>query len=124
MEDREKYEVTAHKMLERAKVEYHCTIEYTGNGKILYIDLPVIKNTSITNTSKFLIFLTFDFFFLFKRRAGLRKCGTGPFVNLPMAWTELAQLAQCKGKIQEGNYDFQENQMNILHKSQCINDVY
>lgn len=41
-----------------------------------------------------------------------------------MAWTELAQLAQCKGKIQEGNYDFQENQMNILHKSQCINDVY
>lgn len=54
LEDREKYEVTAHKMLERAK-----------------------------------------------RRAGLRKCGTGPFVNLPMAWTELAQLAQCKGKIQE-----------------------
>lgn len=54
LEDREKYEVTAHKMLERAK-----------------------------------------------RRAGLRKCGTGPYVNLPMAWTELAQLAQCKGKIQE-----------------------
>lgn len=37
-----------------------------------------------------------------QRRAGLRNCGTGPYVNLPMAWTELAQLAQCKGKIQEG----------------------
>ncbi|XP_062576712.1 transmembrane protein 232-like [Saccostrea cucullata] len=54
LEDREKYEVTAHKMLERAK-----------------------------------------------RRAGLKNCGVGPYVNLPMAWTELAQLAQCKGKIQE-----------------------
>lgn len=60
LEDREKYEVTAHKMLERAKVEYHCNIKY--NGKILYIDLPEIRNTSIT-TSKFLIFLTFYFFF-------------------------------------------------------------
>lgn len=60
LEDREKYEVTAHKMLERAKVEYHCNIKY--NGKILYIDLPEIRNTSIT-TSKFFIFLTFYFFF-------------------------------------------------------------
>ncbi|KAK3085879.1 hypothetical protein FSP39_009975 [Pinctada imbricata] len=53
-DDREKYEVTAHKMLERSK-----------------------------------------------RRAGLNRGGVGQFVNLPMAWTELAQLAQCKGKIQE-----------------------
>lgn len=36
-----------------------------------------------------------------KRRAGLRDRGTGAHVNLPMAWTELAQLAQCKGKIQD-----------------------
>ena len=39
---------------------------------------------------------------LFQRRAGL-SCGEeGPHVNLPIAWTELSQLAQCKGKIQEG----------------------
>ncbi|XP_052278054.1 uncharacterized protein LOC127876689 isoform X2 [Dreissena polymorpha] len=36
-----------------------------------------------------------------KRRAGLRDGGTGKHVNLPMAWTDLAQLAQCRGKIQE-----------------------
>ncbi|XP_050415849.2 uncharacterized protein LOC126829773 [Patella vulgata] len=36
-----------------------------------------------------------------KRRAGVRDSGTGRHVNLPMAWTELAQLAQCKGKLQE-----------------------
>lgn len=54
LDDREKYEATAHKMLERSK-----------------------------------------------RRSGLRLNGEGQYVNLPMAWTELAQLAQCKGKIQE-----------------------
>jgi len=37
-----------------------------------------------------------------QRRAGLKDYGNGQHVNLPMAWTELAQLAQCKGKIQEG----------------------
>lgn len=52
--EREKYEETAHKMLERSK-----------------------------------------------RRAGIREGGVGQHVNLPMAWTELAQLAQCRGKIQE-----------------------
>lgn len=36
-----------------------------------------------------------------KRRAGLKERGVGKHVNLPMAWTELAQLAQCRGKIQE-----------------------
>ncbi|KAL3880654.1 hypothetical protein ACJMK2_032876 [Sinanodonta woodiana] len=36
-----------------------------------------------------------------KRRAGLREGGEAKHANLPMAWTELAQLAQCKGKIQE-----------------------
>ncbi|XP_053389979.1 uncharacterized protein LOC128552922 isoform X3 [Mercenaria mercenaria] len=36
-----------------------------------------------------------------KRRAGLKDGGVGKHVNLPMAWTELAQLAQCRGKIQE-----------------------
>ncbi|XP_076071017.1 transmembrane protein 232-like isoform X2 [Mytilus galloprovincialis] len=54
LDEREKYEATAHKMLERSK-----------------------------------------------RRSGLRLNGLGQYVNLPMAWTELAQLAQCKGKIQE-----------------------
>ncbi|KAJ8297545.1 hypothetical protein KUTeg_024076 [Tegillarca granosa] len=54
LDEREKYEATAHKMLERAK-----------------------------------------------RRAGLKDTGKGHHVNLPMAWTELAQLAQCKGKVQE-----------------------
>ena len=39
-----------------------------------------------------------------QRRAGVSQGGVGPYVNLPMAWTELAQLAQCKGKIQEGVY--------------------
>lgn len=54
LDERENYETTAHKMLERSK-----------------------------------------------RRSGLRFNGEGQYVNLPMAWTELAQLAQCKGKIQE-----------------------
>lgn len=36
-----------------------------------------------------------------KRRAGIRNSGSGNYVNLPLAWTELAQLAQCKGHIQE-----------------------
>lgn len=36
-----------------------------------------------------------------KRRAGLKDGGVSKHVNLPMAWTELAQLAQCRGKIQE-----------------------
>lgn len=40
----------------------------------------------------------------FQRRSGLRLNGLGQYVNLPMAWTELAQLAQCKGKIQEGKF--------------------
>ncbi|KAK7096660.1 transmembrane protein 232-like [Littorina saxatilis] len=36
-----------------------------------------------------------------KRRAGVRNSGSGNHVNLPLAWTELAQIAQCKGQIQE-----------------------
>ena len=40
----------------------------------------------------------------YQRRAGIRDGGAGQYVNLPMAWTELAQLAQCRGKIQEGNF--------------------
>lgn len=40
-----------------------------------------------------------------KRRAGLKNGGVGKHVNLPMAWTELAQLAQCRGKIQEDCLD-------------------
>ena len=39
---------------------------------------------------------------MFQRRAGVRNQGSGYHVNLPLAWTELAQLAQCKGHIQEG----------------------
>ncbi|CAH1789866.1 unnamed protein product [Owenia fusiformis] len=40
-----------------------------------------------------------------KRRAGLREGGSGKNVNLPLAWTELSQLAQCKGKMQEDCLD-------------------
>ncbi|XP_067661343.1 transmembrane protein 232-like [Haliotis asinina] len=36
-----------------------------------------------------------------KRRAGVKDQGEGQHVNLPMAWTEMAQLAQCKGRFQE-----------------------
>uniref|UniRef100_UPI00398EC48B transmembrane protein 232 isoform X2 n=1 Tax=Pristiophorus japonicus TaxID=55135 RepID=UPI00398EC48B len=36
-----------------------------------------------------------------KRKAGLNTMGSGDHVNLPVAWTELALLVQCKGKIQE-----------------------
>ncbi|XP_069748774.1 transmembrane protein 232 isoform X2 [Narcine bancroftii] len=36
-----------------------------------------------------------------KHKAGLSTMGSGDHVNLPAAWTELALLAQCKGKIQE-----------------------
>ncbi|XP_005105470.1 transmembrane protein 232 [Aplysia californica] len=36
-----------------------------------------------------------------KRRSGVISCGHGAHVNLPLAWTEMAQLAQCKGRIQE-----------------------
>ncbi|XP_078413962.1 transmembrane protein 232 [Cetorhinus maximus] len=35
-----------------------------------------------------------------KRKAGLNTMGSGNHVNLPLAWTELALLVQCKGKIQ------------------------
>lgn len=51
LEDREKYEVTAHKMLERAKVEYHCAIKMVKLFKLVY-DIG----------AKFQIFLTFYFF--------------------------------------------------------------
>ncbi|XP_078666491.1 uncharacterized protein LOC144908615 [Branchiostoma floridae x Branchiostoma belcheri] len=36
-----------------------------------------------------------------RRRTGLKDGGVGDHVNLPMAWSELAMLAQCKGKVQE-----------------------
>ncbi|XP_059154117.1 transmembrane protein 232-like [Physella acuta] len=36
-----------------------------------------------------------------KRRSGLKNFGRGSHVNLPLAWTEMAQLSQCKGRIQE-----------------------
>ena len=42
------------------------------------------------------------FFFKFQRRAGLKTAGQGSHVDLPVAWTELSQLAQCKGRVQEG----------------------
>lgn len=37
-----------------------------------------------------------------QRKAGLRESGVGSHVDLPLAWTELSQLAQCKGQIQDG----------------------
>lgn len=42
---------------------------------------------------------------LSKRRAGLTMQGEGSHVDLPMAWSELAILAQCKGKIQEDCFE-------------------
>ncbi|XP_067885912.1 transmembrane protein 232 isoform X2 [Heterodontus francisci] len=40
-----------------------------------------------------------------KRKAGLNTMGSGSHVNLPVAWTELALLVQCKEKIQEEALD-------------------
>ncbi|XP_062925221.1 transmembrane protein 232 [Mobula hypostoma] len=40
-----------------------------------------------------------------KRKAGLSTMGSGDHVNLSVAWTELALLVQCKGKIQEEALD-------------------
>ncbi|XP_078253155.1 transmembrane protein 232 [Rhinoraja longicauda] len=40
-----------------------------------------------------------------KRKVGLSTLGSGDHVNLPVAWTELALLVQCKGKIQEEALD-------------------
>merc|ERR1712226_1613476 len=33
-----------------------------------------------------------------KRKCGLKCGGVGSHVDLPVAWTELSQLAQCKGR--------------------------
>ena len=38
-----------------------------------------------------------------QRKAGLKDGGQGSHVDLPFAWTDLSQLAQCKGHIQEGS---------------------
>ncbi|XP_076813085.1 transmembrane protein 232-like isoform X2 [Clavelina lepadiformis] len=40
-----------------------------------------------------------------KRRCGISTLGEGKHVDLPLAWSELAILAQCKGKIQEDCFD-------------------
>ncbi|XP_029427729.1 transmembrane protein 232 [Rhinatrema bivittatum] len=40
-----------------------------------------------------------------KRRSGFSSLGCGEYVDLPVAWTELILLAQCKGKIQEEALD-------------------
>ena len=37
-----------------------------------------------------------------QRKLGLKVAGHGSYVDLPLAWTELSQLSQCKGVIQEG----------------------
>ncbi|KAM5298204.1 transmembrane protein 232 [Ctenodactylus gundi] len=36
-----------------------------------------------------------------KRRLGLSTLGTGKHVQLPLAWTDVVYLAQCKGEIQD-----------------------
>ena len=38
----------------------------------------------------------------FQRRCGLLSSGEGNHVDLPLGWSELAILAQCKGKLQSG----------------------
>ncbi|CAK8675486.1 unnamed protein product [Clavelina lepadiformis] len=40
-----------------------------------------------------------------ERRCGISTLGEGKHVDLPLAWSELAILAQCKGKIQEDCFD-------------------
>uniref|UniRef100_H2ZA50 Uncharacterized protein n=1 Tax=Ciona savignyi TaxID=51511 RepID=H2ZA50_CIOSA len=40
-----------------------------------------------------------------KRRCGYMTNGEGDHVDLPLAWSELAILAQCKGKVQEDCFD-------------------
>lgn len=40
-----------------------------------------------------------------KRRAGILTQGEGDHVDLPMAWSELAIIAQCKGKLQEDCFE-------------------
>lgn len=78
----------------------------------------------------------YNFFIFFQRRAGIRDGGNARHVNLPMAWTELAQLAQCRGKIQEGIYIcidnlFFCNSDKLIHPLirlylffMCYNDTY
>ena len=56
----------------------------------------------IPELSNIIKYAPYLFFWCLQRRAGIREGGVGQHVNLPMAWTELAQLAQCRGKIQEG----------------------
>ncbi|KAK6975714.1 transmembrane protein 232 [Biomphalaria glabrata] len=36
-----------------------------------------------------------------KRRSGVKTLGQGNHVDIALAWTEMAQLAQCKGRIQD-----------------------
>ncbi|CAH2297172.1 Hypothetical predicted protein [Pelobates cultripes] len=50
-----------------------------------------------------------------KRRSGLNSRGSGSHINLPLAWTELIFLAQCKGKIQEDALDILLTSMDIAH---------
>jgi len=37
-----------------------------------------------------------------QRKLGFRDGGVGSHVDLPVAWTDLALLSQCAGKLQEG----------------------
>ena len=40
--------------------------------------------------------------FMLQRRVGLNTFGIGKHVNIPVAWTELAQLIECRGTIHDG----------------------
>lgn len=40
--------------------------------------------------------------YILQRRCGLSSLGEGDHVDLPLGWSELAILAQCKGKLQDG----------------------
>ena len=62
------------------------------------------------------LILEFRMNFSFQRRAGVRNTGTGNYVNLPLAWTELAQIAQCKGHVQEG-----KNEKKKIPNNACEN---
>jgi len=42
----------------------------------------------------------------YQRKMGLKDGGVGSHVDLPDAWTDLALLSQCAGKLQEGILNF------------------
>ena len=68
----------------------------TGNNCVTRDNCPLTMLRWTTNIIILSLSLTLQ------RRAGWTTGGVGDYVDTPVAWTELAQLAQCKGQVQEG----------------------